>query len=270
VLFRKGLFRICAKGATLVEVFITIGILAVVLVSFGALLKMMTRTTVSSWTGTQSSLKRQILAARFEPDMYSANEIQVASSTVVQFICDINRTPGYDPDALSVNGIAKKLDTDIDGDAHNTPVAGFGWKSGMNVKDDDDDNDGNIDMRMKIWFSTSALYRDYSVNEEAWGAHQSKITDGILSWQFSYFGSKDSQLGSYQGATLDTNGDGIITATEIDAVAGNNSGSLDIRNERIRISSIRIHADIDSNKDGKADGSYDVEINPPFLAVKPL
>jgi hypothetical protein len=77
-------------------------------------------------------------------------------------------------------------------------------------------------------------------------------------------------LGSYQGATLDTNGDGIITATEIDAVAGNNSGSLDIRNERIRISSIRIHADIDSNKDGKADGSYDVEINPPFLAVKPL
>jgi Tfp pilus assembly protein PilV len=87
VLFRKGLFRICAKGATLVEVFITIGILAVVLVSFGALLKMMTRTTVSSWTGTQSSLKRQILAARFEPDMYSANEIQVANIGV-QFFGD--------------------------------------------------------------------------------------------------------------------------------------------------------------------------------------
>lgn len=269
------------KGATLVEVFITIGILSIVLVSFGVLLKVMMRTTVSSWISTQGTLKRQILSVSFESDIYSANEISSATATTIQFICDYNRTPNYDPDANSVRSIAafgagtgalmsNKLDTDIDGDAHDTPTAGQGWKKGTNLKDDDDDNEGHIDMRMKVWVSSGILYKDYSVNEEPWGLHQSKVSDGIIAWQFSYFGSKDSQLGLFHGATIDSNGDGIITSTEIDAVAGNNNGSLDIKNELVRITSIRIHADLDSNKDGKKDATYDVEINPPLLAVKPL
>ena len=268
------------RGVTFIEVAVSLAVLAIMMTSFAISMRLLSKQVVQTNANVNGSLQGQKLFALIEHDLTNANAITLATDTTVQFILDYSQTPNYNPDGdLDGDGIPNKLDPDIDGDA-NQPLA---WNTGYNLHDDDDDNDGKIDYQVRIWFSSGTLYRDGSINEEAWGRHISILATNVARLTFSYFGSKANKLGAnldlghdgLPGTSDVGENDGIIDQYEIDMVGpanggdGNRNGKLDTANEYRYITGIRIDLELNPNKNGQTNVKLSTEIYPPLLPLKP-
>lgn len=218
---------------------------------------------------------------QMETNLMEAKEVTVASATLVEFIADWNKSPNYSLWALSVNGIPNIMDPDVDGDATSIVPSTAQWTVGYNLKDDDDDGDGRIDVRFRYYWAGTTLYQDASYNEEPWGNHVKTVAPNILSCTFTYFGNKSLALGRQLDLGHDGlpntgdvgENDGIIDQIEMDMVApplggGNRNGQLDLREERRYITSIHIVLQVDLKNRGVADYTLETELSPPLMPLR--
>jgi prepilin-type N-terminal cleavage/methylation domain-containing protein len=257
------------RGTTLTELMIAMALLSLIAVAFAGFLKYALKTTVrenAEASGQEAS--RQGLA-KLEFALVHANEVTLASATMVEFITSIDQSPAWNPAALDPNGVPFERSSDFDGDAAVIQPSSASWRSGFNLTDDDSDNDGEIDVKQRIYFSNGAVWRDMSLNGAPWGGRVTKLLADVSTFTFTYFGSKGNTL----GRAIDTNGDGIISASEMDCAAasgGNCNGVLDLQIERNFITTIRVDFSVDTNHDGKTDYAIETDVYPPLLPLKPL
>jgi len=220
------------RGFTLVELVIGMAIMGIVCVAFASMLKyMMQSTTAVRVQGEASENSRQALS-RIEEALVHANEIRVASSTFVEFVADVDQSPLYNPDGdTDGDGIPDFRDADRDADASLLVPATAQWTVGFNLKDDDEDGDGEVDVLRRLYLSGKELWLDANVNGAGWGGGlQRRVAADISTFTLAYFGNKGNALGSNidlgdDGAvgTGDAGeNDGIITAREIENVVREN------------------------------------------------
>ncbi|MDE2290884.1 MAG: prepilin-type N-terminal cleavage/methylation domain-containing protein [Elusimicrobia bacterium] len=258
------------RGHTLVELVVGMAIMLIVCGAFAMLLRTLVTSTVAVSGGAQGEEQSRQALQRIEDLLSHANQIQVASSTFVQYIVDIDQSPNYDPNALGAGGIPNYRNPDRDGDANQLVAAADQWKVGYNLKDDDEDGDGKIDVEERIYLSGTDLWSDMSVDEAPWGGRYLKrIATDVSTFTLTYFGSKANSLGK----NIDLNGDGIVTAAEIDAAVppvgmGNADGALDTADEMLYVTSVRVRLGLDVNKDGKTDEEVETDVYPPMLPLK--
>jgi hypothetical protein len=174
----------------------------------------------------------------------------------------------------------------MDNDCTDIMQAGSAWRAGYNLKDDDDNNDGKVDMRIRYYFAGSAIYRDWVVNQipgAGWGQHVKKVADNVMSCTFSYFGSKSNELGENIDTGADGipntgdvgENDGIISPLEISKTlpplgSGNGNTVLDTPSEVAYLTTISIKVQFDSNNDRISDFTIGTEITPPLMGIKAL
>lgn len=236
---------------------------------FSTTSKMITKTDVK----TRADVNLRYAMNKLETTILNANFFDVAFSSEVMFIADSITDPDYQGNAdFDGDGFPNVEDPDDDNDATLIQPPTAQWKIGYDLKDDDDDNENRVDMRWQIYLSTreKVLYMDYSKNEESWGKHRETILTNVVSTTiFTFYGSKNDLL-CQGGSSLDTNNDGIVSLSEMDAVAGggNGNGRLDTLTERNRIVTIGIAIDQDTNNDRQIDSQLSTEILPPALYIK--
>jgi type II secretory pathway pseudopilin PulG len=230
-----------------------------------------------------AELRNILTKFEIETDIYQANELLEISSTSIRFISDIVRSPNYDPEAdYDGDGIINKYDADIDNDA---PTRFFlsqdqQWKVGYNLEDDDDDNDGKIDVIIKIYWDQNSkeVRREIYLNETL---YQNEVLGKVTKLEFSYSGSKREDLGKYidvgndgvAGTNDPGENDGKITLREIDWTLpptghGNRSGKVDTPQELSYITTIGLYLELDKNNDGIVDAKLKTELMPPMLVLK--
>ncbi|MBI5573818.1 MAG: prepilin-type N-terminal cleavage/methylation domain-containing protein [Elusimicrobia bacterium] len=261
-----------SKGLTLIELMIYAAVLGIITIPLTTFFVKSLKSVYDSQRKTESQEAVRVVLIEIEKDLAEANQIIASSSTAIDFICDYTKHPNYnfygDTDA---DGIVNIQDPDDDNDASLIQPATSLWKIGYDLDDDDDDNDNKIDVKIRFYWNSSAkkVYKDAAYNGEAWGNHIEELAVNITSFTLTYLGAKRNDLGRY----VDTNNDGIISASEIDSVLpptghGNNNGRLDTDAEMKYIVSIGVYLEMDKNSDGITDYKIDTEIMPPLLSLK--
>jgi type II secretory pathway pseudopilin PulG len=258
-----------SPGVTLVELMIGLVIMAAAVAGFSTLLRsIITATTGAQTKGEAQEETRQALS-RIEEALVQANEVLVASATYVEFVADVDQSPLYDRNAdWDADGVPNYRDGDRDGDAGQLLPAASQWRTGYNLKDDDENGDGQVDVRQRIYLSGGAVWLQTSLDGAVWGSGRRLMTS-VSTFTLSYFGNKANNL----GRNIDLNGDGIISAAEMDLAGppggmGNQNGALDTDNERRYITTIRLTLGSDKNKDGKTDYVVETDVYPPLLPLK--
>jgi prepilin-type N-terminal cleavage/methylation domain-containing protein len=256
------------KGLTLTEIIVTTAIFGIISVTIGTFLSTMMKSSTQANIKIKTYENITMAMSKLERDILQINETLVTSTTELMYISDLSTWPQYNGSAdFDGDGKQNISDPDIDSDATLFAPPSARWKIGYNLKDDDDDNDGNIDMRWRLYLTDGKIMKDYSYNEENWGNHTETIlSDVSITDIFGYTGSKDELL-SIGGASIDSNNDGIVTVDEMDA-AGNNNGNPDIKSERDYIVNIKVNLAVDVNHDEKIDAEMNTEIMPPLLYIK--
>ncbi len=271
------------RGWTLTELVVTAAVLGIVFLVIVKFFSLSTREVSGQQQKTDAFEKlRQVFFTKIEPDLMEANEIVLAESQKIIFITDSNRMPQYDPDGdIDGDGISNIADPDDDNDSNLIlpPTAQF--RAGYDLKDDDEDGDGKIDMEVCYYLSGGILFRDFSYDGEGWGNHIEELLDGITYLNFVYWGSKKEDLGKNidlgNDGIADTSdegeGDGLISAEEIDMVPpptghGNRDGSLDTKDELRYIVSVYVEIGYDKNGDGLEEARLKTELAPPLLVLK--
>ncbi|MDD5656553.1 MAG: type II secretion system protein [Elusimicrobia bacterium] len=272
-----------SPGVTLPELMVGMAIMGIITVAFATFLRFTIKTATSAQTGGEAQEETRQALMKIEDALSHATEITISSGSLVEFVADIDQSPLYDREAdWDGDGIPNWRDADRDGDAWLVLPASAQWQAGDNLRDDDEDGDGRIDARRRLYLSGGDLWLDMSVNEEPWGAARlKKIMTGVSTFTLTYWGNKANALG--RNIDLGNDGaagtgdagenDGIISQKEMDMVAppagmGNRNGALDARNERRYITSIRIGLGSDKNRDGKTDYAAETDIYPPLLPLK--
>lgn len=265
------------RGVTLIEMALVVAITSLIVLVIGKVLTSTTRMTVQTDVRVKADADLRAAVDKIEISLLNANAFQVTLSTEVLYIADLNTDPGYDPNAdPDGDGIPNLTDPDVDNDATQIQPSTAQWRVGYNLKDDDDDGDGKIDMRWRIYLTTrpgianNTLYRDYSKDEEAWGNHiETLVTNLSSTGAFAFYGSRNDMLAP--GTTgYDTNANGIVTGAEIDAVAngGNGDGQIDTAAERNAVVTVSVSLAEDRNRDGTPDSSLSTEVLPPLVYLK--
>lgn len=258
-------------GFTLVELVVGMAIMAILTVAFAGFLRSVNRAAVSAQASAEGQEDVRQGLDKLESAMLCANEITVASATLVEFICDIDETPGYDRKALTVNGLPRYLDADRDGDAYAVVPSSAQWQVGFDLKDDDEDGDGKVDLRKRVFLSSGAIWLDLSVDEQPWGgAHLVELMPHVSTFTLAYFGSKANLL----GRSIDLDGDGVITAAEMDAALaprgqGNADGALDTPGELSYVTQIHILLGWSPSGGGASAYESESDVYPPLLPLKP-
>lgn len=259
------------RGVTLVEMVVASAILGVVAIAFSTFLRHAASASVKGTAAAAGQEETRQGLARLERELVHASRIISATPTLVEFVVDIDRAPGWDrngdPDG---DGIPNWRDTDVDGDAQAIQPSSAAWRTGFNLTDEDDDNGGSVDMRVRIYLASGTLWLDSSVNEAAYGRRAALLAD-VSTFTFSYWGSKANSL----GANIDLNNDGDVSAAEMDAVpapagAGNANGGLDLQAERDYITTVRLDVGVDTNRDGSTEYRIETDVYPPLLVLRPL
>ncbi|MBI5623667.1 MAG: prepilin-type N-terminal cleavage/methylation domain-containing protein [Elusimicrobia bacterium] len=270
-------------GVTLTELMLGMAIMGIMVAGFSSLLQFVIKTTTKAQTtGEAQELTRQGLM-KVEEALVHANAIMAASPTLVEFVVDIDQSPVYDANAdWDADGIPNYRDGDRDSDANQLLPAASQWQTGFNLKDDDEDGDGQMDARRRIWLSSRTLYLDTSLNGGAWGGSRMRtLMVNVSTLNFTYWGNKANALGRNldRGSDgLSSTGDagendGIISAREMDMVApvagmGNLNGLLDTADERRYVTTVRLYLGADRNNDGTTDYAVETDVYPPLLPVK--
>ncbi|MBI4679555.1 MAG: prepilin-type N-terminal cleavage/methylation domain-containing protein [Elusimicrobia bacterium] len=270
-------------GVTLTELMLGVAIMGIMVAGFASLLKyVIITTTKAQTTGEAQENTRQGLM-RIEEALAHASQVTVTSSTFVEFVADLDQSPSYDPNGdLDGDGIPNYRDGDRDDDANQLVPAANQWRTGFNLKDDDEDSDGQTDVRQRLYLSNRAIYLDASLNGGAWGGSRLKtLMTNVSTFTLTYWGNKANTLGrnldrGYDGlaGTADTGeNDGVISSREMDMVAppagmGDRNGLLDTANERRYVTTIRVYLGADRNRDGTTDYAVETDVYPPLLPLK--
>lgn len=258
------------SGVTLTEMMVAMALLAVIAVAFSAFLKYVLKTAVSQTSAAEGQEAARQGLQKIELALVHANEVTIASGTLVEFVADIDQSPLWDRNGdADGDGVPNWKDADTDADAQEIQPSSAAWRSGFNLTDDDEDGDGQIDVKRRLYLQNSALWLDAGVNGEPWGGRATKVLADVSTFTLSYWGNKGNLLGK----NIDTSGDGIISSGEMDcapAGGGNCNGVLDLAVERQFITTIRLSVGIDANHDGKTDYKVETDVYPPLLPLKPL
>lgn len=270
------------RGVSLTELMVYVAVLSIAVALFSRFMTGFMRSAKGAENSMLGSAEIRRALSVMEGDLYEANEFIGVSRTSVTFVCDIVRAPGYAMDAdRDGDGVPNIKDTDTDDDAQlkfSLP-RDQQWRAGYNLEDDDEDGDGQPDMRVQIYYSSSAVYRAASVNGGAWQAES--LAARVSSFTFTFYGSKREDLGKNidlgrdgaAGTGDSGEGDGVISEREIDWVQppvghGNRSGAIDTADERKYVTSVGVYIEADHNGDGKADAWLATEIAPPLAPLK--
>lgn len=268
------------RGTTLTELMLAVAVLSVIAVGLSGLLKYTGIAVGRAQTTGQAQEETRQALMLIEDALIHANEVRVASATYVQFVLDIEHAPAYDPNADGDgDGVPDFRDGDRDGDVQLLLPAAAQWRAGYNLKDDDEDGDGLIDLEGRLYLSARSLFYETRVNEGAWSGRRALLNE-VSTFTLTYWGNRANPLG--QQIDLGANGtavadagqgDGVISSVEMDAVLapagmGNRNGALDLANERRYITSIRLALAVDRNKDGKDDYALETDVYPPLLPLK--
>lgn len=268
------------RGTTLTELMLAVAVLGVIMLGLTGLLKY-TGIAVrrAQNTGQAQEETRQALM-RVEDALIHANEVRIASATYVEFVLDIEHALAYVASAdWDGDGVPNFRDGDRDSDVQSLLPAAAQWRAGYNLKDDDEDGDGQIDMEGRLYLSGRSLLYETRVNGGAWGGGRAVLNE-VSTFTITYWGNRANPLG--QQIDLGPNGtavndagqnDGVISSVEMDAVLpptgmGNRNGALDLANERRYITSLRLALAVDRDKDGKNDYAIETDVYPPLLPLK--
>lgn len=261
-------------GFTFVEMVLSITILCILALVLGNLTLQSSKIARDADQRYKTDVALRTAMEKVETTILNANYFELVRTTEVIFRADRNTDPNYlssaDDDS---DGFLNISDPDDDNDATLIKPSTAQWQIGYDIKDDDEDSDNAVDIKWRVRFSTAlkTLYRDYSRNGEAWGNHEETLLTHVVSTPiFTFYGSKDTLLCATCGST-DTNSDGIITSSEIDAAAngGNGNSLIDTSTETNKIVSLGIYLDQDDeDPDTEFDSHLSVEIMPPPLYLK--
>jgi prepilin-type N-terminal cleavage/methylation domain-containing protein len=263
--------RLGRRGVTLVEMVVAAAVLGIVAIAFSTFLRHVTRAAVKGTAAAAGQEETRQGLARVERELVHASRVITATTTLVEFVVDRDQRPDWDGSAdPDGDGLPNWRDTDVDGDAQAIQPSSAAWRSGFNLTDEDDDNDGFVDMRMRLYLASGTLWLDSSVNEAAYGSRVALLSD-VSTFTFTYWGSKANSL----GADIDQDNDGNVSAAEMDAVpapagAGNANGRLDLQAERNYITTVRLDVGVDSNRDGSTEYRIETDVYPPLLVLRPL
>lgn len=278
---RHRSINLSRRGTTLLELVATTAILGIVSLAF----VYVTRILMTSISATENMSKNvvasQTLFAYLERDLYKANEITESSPSAITIILDYADRPNHDEtlDEPFPDGLPNGSDPDLDNDIaiRSAAAPSDKWKLGYNLEDDDDNNNAGVgatvnsaDYRIRYYVANGILYRESSTDGSPWGVDTKKITVGITTFTFTYFGNKENEYGKL----LDNNNDGIISQDEIDGTVGpighgNNNGQLDTPAERQYITSVRVN--IELPRKGTSKGlELNTEVSPPLLPLKTI
>lgn len=271
-------------GLTLVEVVITVVVLGVLAVPTAHFIASLTQGVTKASVQSAGGDRLRNAATALEHDVMEMNQINVSSPTVLEFRLDSNRLPTYNPEGdPDGDGVPNLKDPDDDNDLGTLSPPAQAWRYGDDLRDDDDDNDGKIDLQVRYALVNGTLTRDQNVNEAGWGQRLEVVADDLLVARsaFTYYGSKNQPLGKKIDlgndglpATGDAGeSDNIIVSTEIDRVppptgGGNTNGAIDTDVERQYIVSLHVVLNLDANHDGKEDGRLETDYEPPLLPLK--
>ncbi|MHB9156066.1 MAG: prepilin-type N-terminal cleavage/methylation domain-containing protein, partial [Endomicrobiales bacterium] len=143
-------------GYTLIEVVIIAAIIGIITIPVTNFFRSGAKNVVESQNKVVAQEElRQALAA-IEPVLMECNEVLQVSSNSITFCTDSCGMPSYQMQGdFDGDGIANIQDPDDDNDAPSalTLPATAQWMVGYDLKDDDDDNDGKIDMRVSFYLS---------------------------------------------------------------------------------------------------------------------
>lgn len=270
------------QGVTLPELMIGMALLSVMVVGFSGILRFSVQTTLKSRTQGEAQEDVRQALMRIEEALAHANEVRLASATLVEFVCDADQGPFYNEDAdPDADGIPNFRDADRDGDAQLLLPAATQWQAGFNLKDDDEDGDGQVDVVRRIYLSGTEVRMDTSLNGSPWGARVVRLLARASTLSFGYFGNRANILGRQidlggdgLAGTVDAGeNDGIISSAEMDAVVapagmGNRNGLVDTVNERRYLTSIRVTLGSDRDRDGRTDYVVETDVYPPLLPLK--
>ena len=270
---RPGVSARGTSGFSFLEMLMVVAIMSIIVGVLGNLALKVVRGITDMDQRSRADVNIRMAMDKIETSLLNANYFDLARSTEVIFRADLITDPNYQPYGdFDGDGVLNINDPDYDNDATSITSPANQWRVGYNLKDDDDDNDGKIDMRWRIRLSSSVktLYMDYSKNEEAWGKHeQTLLTNVSTSTAFTFFGSENLLLCGTCGTT-DSDNDGIVSAAEIDAVAngGNGNGVIDGSTETAKIVTIGVYVAVDTDKDNITENSMSIEVMPPPLYLK--
>lgn len=270
------------KGMTATEVVVMTAILGILAVPMAKFLHGSLKSVTRSNLQISSQDKLRIGLDHIERDFMEMNEVTVSSATFIEFRMDSYRLPTYvETGDMDGDGLTNEIDADDDNDVTSIVSATAAWTVGYDHKDDDDGNNGQIDVQCRYYLAGKDLVRDFNYNGAGWGANTKIIATNISSFTITYYGSKSEDLGQFidlgndgNGATGDTGeNDGIISPREIDWVQpatghGNRSGRIDTANERRYIVSLHLYIAQDLNGDGTNDFKLETQLLPPLLTVK--
>ena len=268
-----------SRGFSLLEMVAAATIMGAIAASVATLHQYMIKVVMKENTSAQAGEQARQALEKAEIALVHANQIVTASSTFVQFIADIDQSPNYNPNAFGTNAgkpqsIANYLNADRDGDASSIMPASAAWQVGYNLKDDDEDGDGHIDVEERLYLSSSTLWLDMSVNGSAWGTnHLKQLYVNVSTFTLTYYGSyANIEVGL--GKNIDYRGNNIIDAYDMDhapptARSTYNDGVLDDPVELAYIT--QIHIVLGSSYMSSAGTEYLIEsdVYPPLMAIKP-
>ncbi len=264
--FSKTGTRSVFYGYTLVEMIVVVAILGVVVSWFGGSFLKGLRWVMqlNSQSDAVSAIQQAMILIEF--DLEEMTRVDACEAERIVFQLDSNRLLGYNPNAdPDGDGVPNDFDIDDDGDMTNIlggPVPGTIF-NGNDLWDQDDDNDGNIDVQCTYFVSNGELIRDFNFNGGGWGLQRRTVLRNVTGSVFEYFGS----LNHTPGPGVESNGDGIITRSEIDALPfGNGNGILDTEGELVYLDSINITLAQDRNGDGTSEFRLRSRIRPPLLS----
>jgi prepilin-type N-terminal cleavage/methylation domain-containing protein len=268
-----------SRGLTLIETMVSVAILGIIMLAAVGLMQQMNHVIVKESTATQAGEQVRQALQESELALLHANQITIASSTFIEFICDIDQTPNYNPYAYGTNSsnpqtIQNYLNADRDGDASSIVSAANSWTVGYNLKDDDEDGDGNIDCKRRLYLSKGTLWLDMSVNAGAWGGqYLKKLYVNVSTFTLTYYGSY-ANIETGLGKNIDFQGNNIINLYDMDhAPPTSRSTYADgVLDDPIELAYItQIHIVLGSNYMSTGNTQYKVEsdVYPPLLAVKP-
>lgn len=259
-------FTSFSPGYTLTEVLIVVAILGGVLVVFGSNIIRGFSSALRLNHQADAVMDIQQAMIFIEMDLESLTRIDVCNPRELIFQLDSNHLPGFNlGEDLDRDGVVNNLDIDDDGDMTGPtglPVAGTNF-NGNDLWDQDDDNNGFIDVHCRYFVDNGNLVRDFNYNGGGWGLNQRVILRGISGDIFEFYGS----LNHTPGPDADRNGDGIITRIEIDSFPiGNGNGLIDSNLELNYVDSIAVMLNQDRNGDGIPEFRLNLRTRPPLLS----
>jgi len=243
---------------------LALAILTTISAGLALLVKSMTKAITKETTSMQAGEQVRQALEKAELALVHANQITVASSTFVEWIADIDQSPNYDPNAFGTNAakpqtVRNYLNPDRDGDASTIGSAANSWQYGYNLKDDDEDGDGNIDVKERLYLSSSSLYLDMSVNGSTWGAHYLKqLYVNVSTFTLTYYGSyANIEVGL--GKNIDSKGNYVIDWSDMSS----QSSPLSY------ITQIHIRLGSSYMTGGGSEYTIESDVYPPMLTIKP-